>query len=181
MSAEGGSEKAPPVVRRGPVLVCLALGSNLGGRLDHLRKGVRGLKEGGVVVERVSRVVETPPLGYEDQPPFLNLALGGRWGATPGALLDLMRDVEEGAGRTRSFPDAPRTLDVDLVFFGERIVRSPALTVPHPRWRERTFVARPLAEIVPDVLDPETGWRVEEVVRSWPMGPEEIRVVGRIE
>ena len=169
------------MIRRDPVLVCLALGSNLGGRLDHLRGGVRGLEEGGVVVERVSRVVETPPVGYEDQPPFLNLALGGRWGDTPKSLLALIRDVEEDAGRIRSFPDAPRTLDVDLVFFGERIVRSRGLTVPHPRWRERTFVARPLAEIVPDVLDPETGWRVEEVVRSWPMGPEEIRVVGRIE
>lgn len=157
--------------------VYLGLGSNLGRRRDHLRQGVRALVAGGVEPGRLSSVVETPPLGYEDQPAFLNLVMEGRWGEGPGPLLELMMDVESREGRVRSFPNAPRTLDVDLLFFGRRIIRAPGLRVPHLRWRVRSFVARPLAEIAPDLVDPETGWRVEEVARTWPMEPEEVRLL----
>ncbi len=155
----------------------LGLGSNLGDRLGFLRKGVGDLAAGGVEVESVSSVFETPPVGYLDQPPFLNLVLAGRTRRSPKGILELIREVEAAAGRERSFPDAPRTLDVDLLFLGERIVRLPGLRVPHPRWRNRSFVVRPLAEILPGLRDPETGCTVGEIAARWPLEPGKIRLV----
>jgi len=159
------------------VQVVLALGSNLGDREGYLREGVLGLSRGGVEVERVSSVYETPPVGYLQQPPFLNMVVAGGTALPPGALLELAQRLERDAGRERSFPGAPRTLDVDLIFYGERIVRGEGIRVPHPRWRMRSFVVRPLQEILPGLRDPETGWRVEEVAGLWPTEPREIRRV----
>jgi 2-amino-4-hydroxy-6-hydroxymethyldihydropteridine diphosphokinase len=157
--------------------VVLALGSNLGDRERYLREAVLGLKEGGVVVERVSSVYETPPLGGLPQRSFLNMVVGGRCALSPMSLMEIGRRLEEDAGRERTFSGAPRTLDVDLLFFGRRIVRAPGIRVPHARWKVRSFVVRPLLEILPGLRDPETGWRVEEIAALWPMEPKEIRLV----
>jgi 2-amino-4-hydroxy-6-hydroxymethyldihydropteridine diphosphokinase len=98
-----------------------------------------------------------------DQPRFLNAALVGLFDGTPRALLDTLMQIEEERGRERPFPGAARTLDLDLVLFGDRIVDDAGLTVPHPRFRERTFVLRPLADIAPDLVDPVTGKTVGEL------------------
>lgn len=156
------------------VRVFLGLGSNLGDRIGHLRVGLHALARGGLTIERVSSVVETPAVGYENQPPFLNLVVAGKWADGPEDLLALMHRTEAGAGRTRPFQDAPRTLDVDLIFFGARIVRHPGLRVPHPRWKERSFVARPLQQVAPKLVDPETGLTVEEICAVWPLLPKEM-------
>ena len=158
-------------------LTVLALGSNLGDRLGLLRRAVRGLVEGGVLPDLVSSVYETPPLGLLEQPDFLNLVVAGWSGLGPGRLLALARRLEAEAGRLRTVPNGPRTLDVDLLFLGDRIVRREEVIVPHPRWKERSFVVRPLEEILPHLMDPETGLRVEEVAGLWPLAPESIRVV----
>jgi 2-amino-4-hydroxy-6-hydroxymethyldihydropteridine diphosphokinase len=155
----------------------VGLGSNLEGRMDFLRAGLEKLAEGGLQVSRVSSVYETPPIGHLEQPPFLNLALSGETTLDPRGLLSLLQRVEEECGRERSFPNAPRTLDCDLVFYGDRIVRNAGLHVPHGRWKERSFVVYPLEEIAPDFRDPETGWRIVEVARVWPTQPEEIHMV----
>jgi len=157
--------------------VYLGLGSNLGDRLGFLVRGLRSLAEGGFRIQDVSPVFETEPLGYQDQPPFLNLATVGIWGRSPEKLMDLVRRVEEEAGRSRPFPGAPRTLDVDLLFFGQRILRAPDLRVPHPRWKERSFVVQPLQCLSPGLKDPETGFTVEEIHRIWLQEPEEIVLV----
>jgi 7,8-dihydro-6-hydroxymethylpterin-pyrophosphokinase len=83
--------------------------------------------------------------------------------------------VELEAGRKRPYLNAPRTLDLDLIFFGNRIVRKPGLTIPHPRWKNRSFVVRPLRSLAPGIIDPETGLTVEEVERLWSQEPHEIR------
>jgi 7,8-dihydro-6-hydroxymethylpterin-pyrophosphokinase len=112
-----------------------------------------------------------------DQGDFFNAVVLARSSEQPEALLGLIRELESAAGRERSIPRGPRILDVDLVLLGDRIVREPDLVVPHPRWRDRSFVMLPLREIAPDLRDPETGWTVEELARGWPMEPEDIQVV----
>lgn len=148
--------------------ILLALGSNLEGRLDNLRTGVRLLRE-VVEVNAVSSVVESAPQGPSvdpDDPDFLNAVLRGRTSLEPVALLRACHRVEDAAGRTRTRPGAPRTLDVDLLFHGSRVIRTPELIVPHPRWKERGFVLRPLLEVAPEWKDPESGETVQEICRD---------------
>ncbi len=158
--------------------VFLGLGSNLGDRVGHLTHGLRVLEREGLRVLAVSPVVETPAIGAEGQPPFVNLVAACSWKGSPEALLALMLQVEAGAGRARPFPNAPRTLDIDLLFFGEDIVRAPGVRVPHPRWRERRFVVEPLRMLAPDLVDPETGLTVAEIGEIWPLEPKQIKQVG---
>ena len=135
--------------------VALSLGSNLGDRMENLRVALRALSA-HMDVEAVSSVYETTPVGCEPLEDFLNAAVVGRTGMDPQA-------VEAEQGRERPFPGAPRTLDIDIIFFGSRIIRDDTLTVPHPSWKERAFVLVPLAEIGPDVRDPESQRSVVEI------------------
>jgi 2-amino-4-hydroxy-6-hydroxymethyldihydropteridine diphosphokinase len=125
----------------------------------------------------VSSVYESRAVDLTDQGDFLNAVVLARSSEQPAALLGLIRELESAAGRERSVAKGPRTLDVDLVFLGDRILREPDLVVPHPRWRGRSFVVLPLLEIAPGLRDPETGWTVAEVARGWPMEPDDTRVV----
>lgn len=143
------------------VSVALALGSNLGDRIAHLRRAVTRLAESGIELRGVSSVYESPPEGYVAQPDFLNAALVGRTRLSPGELLAVARRLEAEAGRERSFPNAPRPLDVDIVLYGDRVVTEAELRIPHERWRTRAFVLAPLREIAGDRRDPETGRTVE--------------------
>lgn len=128
-------------------------------------------------MEALSSIYETPPVGYLDQPPFLNMVAWASTDLPPHRVLSIFLSLEEKAGRAREFPNAPRTLDLDILFFKGRILREEGLRVPHPRWKERTFVVRPLVEISPHLRDPETGWQVHEVARLWPMEPQEIHIL----
>jgi 2-amino-4-hydroxy-6-hydroxymethyldihydropteridine diphosphokinase len=149
-----------------PVAVALALGSNLGDRSAHLRAGVAALRE-VIEVEAVSSVYATEPVGPA-QPEFLNAALIGTTRLAPRPLLKAALAAEAAAGRRRAEtePHGPRTLDIDLVLYGDRLLRTPDLIVPHPRWRERGFVLAPLGEIAPDWVDPETGLPVRVLARD---------------
>ncbi len=162
--------------RRSQLLV-LALGSNLGDRLGNFCLAVQDLEEAGIHLEAISSVVETPPIGFLDQPPFLNMVALASADLPPQKVLSIFQSVEEKVGRTREFPNAPRELDLDLLFFKGRILREEGLRVPHPRWKERSFVVRPLVEVSPHLRDPETGWQVHEVARFWPMEPQELQIV----
>jgi len=164
-----GAQPAPPLV--------VAFGSNLEDRLSHLRAGVDSLASAGVHFEALSAVYETPPIGFLEQPPFYNMVGLAKTDLPPRELLSIFQKVEGKTGRVREFRNAPRTLDLDLVLFGEVIVREEGLRIPHPRWKGRSFVVLPLAEIAPGLRDPETGWEVEEIARKWAMEPEEIRLV----
>ena len=148
-------------------MVAIALGSNLGDRraaLAFAADRLATLLDDPVL----SDIIETDPVGegLEDQPLYLNAALVGRTSLEARALLDALRQIEADFGRTRLSPGAARTLDLDLILFGDSLVSEPGLEVPHPRFRERFFVLGPLAEIAPEMRDPLTGLKVWELLRA---------------
>ena len=147
-------------------VVAIALGSNLGDRRAALAFAASRLAS---LLEKtvLSDIIETDPVGegLEDQPLYLNAALVGETSLGARALVDALLQIETDFGRTRPFPGAARTLDLDLILFGDQTVIEPGLEVPHPRFRERFFVLGPLAEIAPDMRDPLTGLKVVELLR----------------
>ena len=115
---------------------------------------------------RVSSFIETEPVDVpEPQPPFLNGAVVGETTIGPEELLGELLALERERGRERTAHRAPRTLDLDLILYGDLIVDSPALVVPHPRFAERRFVLEPLAEIAPHLKDPRSGQTVGQLFR----------------
>jgi 2-amino-4-hydroxy-6-hydroxymethyldihydropteridine diphosphokinase len=96
-------------------------------------------------------------MGYKNQPDFVNAVAEIETSLAPRKLLEELLAIETRFGRARTFPDAPRTLDLDLLLYGDRIIAEPGLTVPHPRMHERAFVLAPLAEIAPDAVVPVKG------------------------
>jgi 2-amino-4-hydroxy-6-hydroxymethyldihydropteridine diphosphokinase len=138
----------------------VGLGSNLGDREATLRAAVgrmRGLA--GTKVKRVSSFRDTEPVGYLDQPRFLNGAVELETTLAPRALLDALLALERDLGRDRSAspPHGPRTLDLDLLLYDQEVLDEPGLAVPHPRLHERLFVLEPLAELDPALEIPERG------------------------
>jgi len=132
----------------------LALGSNLGDRLEHLRQAVRLLDEAeGVDVVRSSRVYETDPVG-PPQPAYLNAVVEVETSRSPGELLEACRAVEDAIGRVRSERWGARTIDVDVLTFDAQTVDEPDLQIPHPRMHERGFVLVPLGELDDDPMLP---------------------------
>jgi len=148
------------------VPVAIALGSNVGTREAHLDTAVTRLRA-LLTDARVSSFHETDYVGAaaEPQPRYLNAALVGHTALPARALLRALLEIERDAGRTRPFQDAPRTLDLDLILYGDDIIDEPGLVVPHPRFRQRRFVLEPLAEIAADWRDPVSGRRIEELLR----------------
>src|SRR5262245_34230034 len=106
---------------------------------------------------------DTEPVGVSSaQPRYLNGVVVGETGLSAREVLNRLLAIEDAAGRTRPSPMAPRTLDLDLILFGDKKIEEPGLLVPHPRFRERLFVLEPLAEVAPDGIDPVTGCLVKE-------------------
>ena len=128
----------------------VALGTNLGDRQAHLREALRQMAElPGVRFLRVSSVYETEPVGYTEQPAFLNMAAALAADMPPERLLDHLLGIERGMGRVRTIRWGPRTIDLDLLLYGDAVLRTEFLTLPHPRMAERAFVLVPLKEIWP--------------------------------
>ena len=143
----------------------VALGSNLREPQRQLRNAflVLGQLPQTRLVAR-SSLYRSAPVGYADQPDFVNAVAALRTALAPHALLEALLAMERAQGRVRSFPNAPRTLDLDIVLYGAQVIRETGLTVPHPRLHERAFVLVPLAEIAPDALVPGRG-TVSELLR----------------
>jgi 2-amino-4-hydroxy-6-hydroxymethyldihydropteridine diphosphokinase len=136
--------------------VAVALGSNIGDRAGHLNFGLERLRR--LLADlQVSTFHDTEPIGVSPQPNFLNAVAAGRTTMAPRALLEALQEIEDAAGRVRPFAGAPRTLDLDLILYGARVIDEPGLRVPHPRFRERRFVLEPLTEVAADWVDPVTG------------------------
>ncbi len=142
--------------------VYLALGSNLGDRQQNIERAV-ALLSPQVRVERLSSLYQTRPEGFLEQPVFLNAVLRGRTSLSPQALLRRAKEVEGELGRRPSFPNAPRPIDIDILFYDDRVMEAPGLVIPHPRLSERAFVLVPLSEIAPRLRHPGTGHTVAEM------------------
>lgn len=136
--------------------ILLALGSNQGDRRGNLRAALDALAP-AVEVAALSRVYETAPMYVSDQPAFLNMAARGTTRLEPAALLAHLKAVETAVGRVATFRHGPRAIDLDILYYGDRIVDAPGLEIPHPRIAERAFVLIPLADVAPDRRDPHSG------------------------
>ncbi|MEA2701187.1 MAG: 2-amino-4-hydroxy-6-hydroxymethyldihydropteridine diphosphokinase [Myxococcales bacterium] len=144
--------------------VYLALGSNQGDRRALLTAGINDLLEHGVEISARSSIYETDAVADHPQPPYLNQVVCGRTRLSPRALLAMCLEIERNHGRTRdpALPKAARTLDIDILLYGDRVIRDPALTIPHPAMLERGFVRIPLAEIAtPGLRHPVTRQRLD--------------------
>jgi 2-amino-4-hydroxy-6-hydroxymethyldihydropteridine diphosphokinase len=149
-----------------PITAFIALGSNLDDPPARIQSGLRALAAlPGTRLVRASSLYRNPPVGYLEQPDFVNAVALVETRLAPRELLDQVLAVEHAHGRVRDFPDAPRRLDLDIALYGDRVVREPGLIIPHPRLCERAFVLVPLAEIAPDAVVPGRG-RVADLVRS---------------
>jgi 2-amino-4-hydroxy-6-hydroxymethyldihydropteridine diphosphokinase len=134
----------------------VSLGSNLGDRAGYLLLAVRGMLNAGLDVIRLSRVYETQPVDFIEQPGFLNMVAEVRGSTLPApeSMLARMLRVEYALGRTRDISKGPRTIDLDLLFYKDEVRNSEFLTLPHPRLAQRRFVLVPLAELVPNLIHP---------------------------
>lgn len=151
-------------------LVYLSLGSNLGDREKHLREAISRLQDLGVI-RQISAFYETQPVEVQtDQPWFLNCALAMETELMPLAFLNRMLAVEQSMGRVRKEPKGPRTIDIDILLFGNDVLDTPELTVPHPAMHQRRFVLEPLAEIAPDAMHPVLKRTARELLDSLPTG-----------
>ena len=120
----------------------LSLGSNLGDREAFLNQALQRLETGGVHVVRRSSIQETEPQDFRDQPWFLNVAVEVETNLTPQQLLAAIQKIETGMGRQRTIPKGPRTIDLDILFYENLILKTPELEIPHPRLTQRLFVDR---------------------------------------
>ncbi|MGH8764255.1 MAG: 2-amino-4-hydroxy-6-hydroxymethyldihydropteridine diphosphokinase [Burkholderiales bacterium] len=136
----------------------VGLGANIGEprrQLQAALEDLRHIPDSQLVAN--SSFYRSAPIGYVDQPDFLNAVAALETALEPEALLDSLQDIENRHGRTRSFQGAPRTLDLDLLLYGDRTLASPRLTLPHPRMHERAFVLKPLVELAPEAAIPGKG------------------------
>lgn len=147
------------------MIAYVGLGSNLGDREATLRRAIELLDaQEGISVVAVSSFRETDPVGYVDQPRFLNGACRLETDLAPVELLHRLLEIERELGRTRDGPRwGPRTLDLDLLLYGDEVMDTPELTVPHPRLAERAFALEPLAELDPELRLPD-GRRVADLL-----------------
>jgi 2-amino-4-hydroxy-6-hydroxymethyldihydropteridine diphosphokinase len=146
--------------------VVLSLGSNLGRREEHLLAGVSTLRSAGALtLEALSSLYETSPVGIATDNAFINAVLVARTDRSPAELLAVCRGAERSAGREASGPSRDRTLDIDIIFYGDLTIEEPGLVVPHPRYHERLFVLVPLAEVRPEYRVPPSGKTVAETLR----------------
>jgi 2-amino-4-hydroxy-6-hydroxymethyldihydropteridine diphosphokinase len=148
--------------------IVLGLGSNMGDREAHLREALASLHQRQVAVQRSASLYLTEPRDYMDQPWFMNTVVEVDTILDPLDLLECCLAVEHEAGRIRDEFRGPRPIDIDILFYGDRQIRTTQLIVPHPRYADRRFVLVPLAELLPDFRDPTSRATIQELLERCP-------------
>lgn len=147
------------------ITVYLGLGSNLGNRQHYLDAALDFLSQ-RLQVKKVSSVYDTAPLGNIEQPRFLNLVCQVDTRFAPNELLILAKGIETKLGRVPSKPNMPRPIDIDILLYGNQVIETPELVIPHPRLAQRAFVLIPLVEIAPDLVHPVIGKTARELLEG---------------
>jgi 2-amino-4-hydroxy-6-hydroxymethyldihydropteridine diphosphokinase len=148
--------------------VYLSLGSNVGDRARNLCDAIAALRSAGVQVMRISSQYETEPVDYLDQPWFLNCAVEAETELAAPELLRAVRGIEAQMGSKKLIAKGPRLIDMDILLYGDQVIDTPELQLPHPRMHLRRFVLEPLTEIAPDVRHPVFGQTVAEMLTQTP-------------
>ena len=138
------------------IIAYLGLGSNMGNRQDNLNRALDFLSQ-RLRIGEVSSIYDTEPMGNINQSRFLNLVCQVYTSLTPTELLSLAKGIENKLGRVSSKSNAPRPIDIDILFYGEQVMETPELTIPHPRLAESAFVLVRLAKIAPELVHPVSG------------------------
>jgi 2-amino-4-hydroxy-6-hydroxymethyldihydropteridine diphosphokinase len=144
-------------------IVYLALGSNIGSRLANLKNAIANLPP-QMNVRKKSPVYETPPWGFKDQPAFLNQVVMAETYLDAEALLAHLKRLETALGREPGFPNGPRLIDMDILFYDDQIIETDAVVIPHPRLHQRAFVLVPLNDVAPHLVHPVLGKPVSELL-----------------
>jgi 2-amino-4-hydroxy-6-hydroxymethyldihydropteridine diphosphokinase len=160
-----------------PTTVYLSLGSNVGEREANLQAAIAALAQAGVRVQRASSIYETEPVDYLEQGWFLNCVVEGETELAALELLHALREIESRMGSKKAFAKGPRLIDMDILLYGDAIVDTAELQVPHPRMHLRRFVLVPLAEIAPGLRHPLWRGTVEELLAKTP-DTSEVRPIG---
>src|SRR3989344_1119258 len=146
-----------------PETIVLALGSNVGDRKKNILDAIEMLKKKISSID-TAPIYETKPVGYTDQADFLNTAIKGETLLSPGELLSYVKEIEKKVGRVDRFRWGPREIDIDIIFYGDRIHDGEGLTIPHPMMHERDFVLRPISDLDADFKHPILGKTIREML-----------------
>ena len=147
------------------VRIYLGLGSNIGTKESNLARALKLLPD-LVTVSEVSSIYESEPVGPKNQPWFVNAVCAAYTDLSPGKLLAYLKHIEGQMGRIMSFKDGPRIIDIDILFYGDQVIDTPELTIPHPRLAERAFVLHPLSELNPLLLHPVEARTVAQMLST---------------
>ncbi len=158
--------------------VYLALGSNIGDSVGHIKQAI-GLLEKVLNDLRQAPVYVSKAVGYTDQPDFLNTAVSGETDLEPESLLDRLMSIEQQVGRRATFHWGPREIDIDIIFYGDRVVETGKLTIPHPSFQDRDFVLQPLSDLDSKLTDPASRQTTQQLLDK--IDPSNRSIIKRID